>query len=292
MKTTRPVTLCHCKGPNFGDSLNPLIFERVLGIPVKSRYKRFLTARVLGIGTIIGRRLLKPRNAVSRACLYRWLPPLHVFSSGITGDWSSAGAAPIRKMIVHAVRGEGTKEQLMALGLLGRDAEVALGDAGLLAPFLLEKRPVKRYACGIIPHVADQRLPGVAEIHNKIKQSVVIDVREEPLKVLEQMAACELILASAMHGLVVADALGIPNQWVRFSEHPQIGGMGGRFKFDDYYSIYPGYPHEPLEPEAVMESFRPEAFLSQFDPRTDAVQKTQQALLRAAAKMKEELEIS
>ncbi len=290
MKPHRPVTLCHCKGPNFGDSLNPLIFERVLGMPVKSCYKQPLKARVLGIGTIIGKGLLRPRKSLLRAGLYHFLSPLHVFSSGITGDWSSGEAAPMRKMICHAVRGELTKEQLIALGVLAAQADVVLGDAGLLAPFLLEKKPAKQYACAIVPHVADQGLPSVLQMHNTLKHSIVINVRDNPLKVLEQLAASELILASAMHGLIVADALGIPNQWVRFSEHPQIGGKGGRFKYHDYYSIYPNYLHEPIEPDAVLRTFLPELFINQFDPRKACVQRAQQALLRAAEKMKAELE--
>jgi len=290
MKNTRPVTLCHCKGPNFGDSLNPLIFERVLGMPIKSCYKQPLKARVLGIGTIIGKGLLRPRESWVRKCLYHFLSPLHVFSSGITGDWSSGAVAPMRKMICHAVRGELTKEQLIALGVLDAHADVVLGDAGLLASFLLEKKPAKQYACAIVPHVADQGLPSVQQLHSTLKHSIVINVRDNPLKVLEQLAASDLILASAMHGLIVADALGIPNQWVRFSEHPQIGGKGGRFKFHDYYSIYPDYPHEPIEPDAVLRTFFPEMFINQFDPRTACVRATQQALLGAAEKMKEELE--
>jgi hypothetical protein len=34
-----------------------------------------------------------------------------------------------------------------------------------------------------------------------------------------------------LHGLIVADSLGIPNAWI---ESPDL--IGGRFKFDDYYS--------------------------------------------------------
>jgi pyruvyltransferase len=291
MKKTRPVTLCHSKGPNLGDSINPYIFERVLGIPVKSYYKRPLRARVLGIGTIIGNRLLRPKSSLYRRCLFPLLPPLHVFSSGITGEWVSAGVAPLRPMIFHAVRGAWTRDQLIRLGLLPMEAEVALGDAGLLASFLLEKRPVKRYSCGIVPHVADYALPSVAQMHSKIKNAIVINVREEPLVVLEQMASCEMILASAMHGLILADALGIPNHWVRFSEHPQIGGRGGRFKFHDYYSIFPDYAHEPLQPEAVMTTFFPEQWMETFNPRSALVQHAQQALLKAAEKMKQALDV-
>ncbi len=58
-----------------------------------------------------------------------------------------------------------------------------------------------------------------------------IDVMEYPEKVIGLIDQCEYILSSTLHGLIVADSLGIPNAWI---ESPDL--TGGRFKFDDYYS--------------------------------------------------------
>ena len=37
-----------------------------------------------------------------------------------------------------------------------------------------------------------------------------------------------------MHGLLAADAIGIPNAWLKLSDRLR----GGDFKFQDYYSIF------------------------------------------------------
>ena len=53
------------------------------------------------------------------------------------------------------------------------------------------------------------------------------------------MSQCEYIISSAMHGLIAADALGIPNIQLVASDR-LIGGM---YKFNDYYSSYSGFDY-------------------------------------------------
>ena len=48
------------------------------------------------------------------------------------------------------------------------------------------------------------------------------------------MAQCKCIISSAMHGLIAADSLGIPN--VRMILSDKI--TGGNYKYDDYYSAF------------------------------------------------------
>jgi len=242
-----PTGLYYCRTQNFGDALNPLIFERVLGVPVHYAKKR--RAELCGIGSILDGLVASPAilNMLTRACL----PPIHVFSSGFTFPSQKPEARPIRKMVVHAVRGKRTRQQLIDLGVLAAEQPVAYGDAGLFAPFLLTRDVPKKYFCGVIPHVAEKDCAEVGALAKAIHGSVVIDFEQPPLKVLEQMAACEVIVSSAMHGLIVADALGTPNIWMKVSDRI----IGGRHKFDDYYSAYADYTKEPIAVYDVARSF-------------------------------------
>jgi pyruvyltransferase len=49
---------------------------------------------------------------------------------------------------------------------------------------------------------------------------------------VREITSCEFILSSSLHGLVVADSYGIPNQWVE----PAAEDIHNTFKFYDYYS--------------------------------------------------------
>lgn len=59
-------------------------------------------------------------------------------------------------------------------------------------------------------------------------------MQRAPISVLHDIARCEYILSSSLHGLVVADALGIPNAWILLSD--KVHGNG--FKFRDYHSAF------------------------------------------------------
>ena len=87
---------------------------------------------------------------------------------------------------------------------------------------------------GIIPHYRDQNQAAVRELANHFDKTVVIDVLADPMETLNQIAECELIISSSLHGLIVADAMGIPNRHVFFSDN--VTGNG--FKFRDYNSVF------------------------------------------------------
>jgi hypothetical protein len=70
----------------------------------------------------------------------------------------------------------------------------------------------------------------------------VIDVRREPEAVFRDVAACESILSSSLHGLITADSFGIPSAWIELSSKV----LGDGFKFRDYFSSI-GIRHEPCK---------------------------------------------
>lgn len=129
---------------------------------------------------------------------------------------------------VLAVRGKLSSER-MGLSSEG----MVFGDPGLLVSQLLPRRSPKRYALGLLPHYVDRRNPTFSELLRKHPSEIkFIDIRKNnPLKVVAEIDACECIVSSSLHGLIFADALGIPNAWL-FAP----GVIGGRFKYDDYYS--------------------------------------------------------
>jgi pyruvyltransferase len=125
---------------------------------------------------------------------------------------------------VLAVRGP-----LTARGMKG---SFAIGDPGLLADELVGYKD-KEYNLGVIPHWTDKTLefdPRFLKYNPRI-----IRVSDDPLHFIEEVAKCKKIVSSALHGIILADAFGIPRR-IEISpkaiSHPKQ--EGGLFKWKDY----------------------------------------------------------
>ena len=127
-----------------------------------------------------------------------------------------------------SVRGELTKE------VLGLDKELATGDLGLISNLLIQDNIFeKKYELGLIPHYVDKSAPWlnlVKEIYGK--KCLIIDVEQTAKKVTEQIAKCNFVISSSLHGIIVADSLQVPCSWIGLSDSV----VGNGFKFHDYAS--------------------------------------------------------
>ncbi len=258
---------------NFGDAVNPYLIERLIGGSVRRGNRRF--SRVCCVGSILTK-FVRPGRCSPLAVLgHTCCPILHVWTSGFLQP-----APPRchfwRRMQFHALRGRLSLQEVTRI--LGTEPNIPLGDGGLLVNALLEASPPKRYALGIIPHLIESHEPVFADLARQVPRATLIDLSRDPLYVLDQIAACETILSSAMHGLIAADALGIPNRWVRVSE----AVLGGTFKFQDYYSVY---ALEGIKPWAVADVCAfgkrlPEVIANEYAVPRMRVAEIQQTLLK------------
>jgi len=176
--------------PNFGDALSPLICECLAGRPIV--YAARWWCDLVAVGSLLHR--------FREGYL---LPRVHVWGTGFIKE-----RLPRRdRFYYHAVRGP-----LRAQIIQGRSI-TTFGDPVLLVDLLwpeLKKTP-KRHRVGLVPHYMDRTDPRVETLANSLPGCTVINVFDAAVRVLRQIAACERILSSSLHGLVAADALGIPN---------------------------------------------------------------------------------
>lgn len=239
---------------NFGDWLSPVLCEALSGMRVV--HARPNKCDLMALGSILG----KARN-------HFWNRRIDIWGSGLIED-SGPFKSPHR---IHAVRGWRTAR------LVVNQAIGVVGDPGLLCPILVPDNVAARkdFSVGFIPHYVDQNNPLVKSAVERIPRARFLDIFSDTFDFIRQVASCECVLSSSMHGLITADALGVPNAWLRLSDKV----WGRDFKFYDYYSIYGLEDIEPfpLTPETSMDEIL--QALENYDrPGLDGIKKR---LLRA-----------
>jgi pyruvyltransferase len=110
------------------------------------------------------------------------------------------------------------------------------GDPALLLPRMVDAAP-RRDGIGLVPHYFDQSTIG------EPTGATLIDVRRPWQEVVRTITGCELVVSSSLHGVIVAEAYGIPAVWMTVP--------GGRerspFKYHDHLAAT---GREPVEPWA------------------------------------------
>ncbi|MGE0351569.1 polysaccharide pyruvyl transferase family protein [Hydrogenophaga sp.] len=207
------------KKPNFGDQLSPVLCRMLSGQDVEYT-GNFELCDLVAIGSVLE----------------------HLSNSAFSGIvWGAGFIAKNSNFELksrpsfRAVRGELTAKRL-ALG-----KEVVLGDPGLLA-HILAPNVRQSTELGIIPHFVDNKNKKISWIAANRDNVKLIDIQAGIDFVIKEVSDCRYIVASCLHGLILADALGIPNAWVRLSDKV----IGDGFKFRDYYSVYGIHDPKPI----------------------------------------------
>jgi hypothetical protein len=212
--------------PNFGDALSPLICARVSG-------------RTIEHATVGRCDLIALGSLMQRVKEHFWTRRITVWGTGFIGPETPRTS----RHRYCAVRGK------LTASIVRAGDEVVLGDPGLLASMLLEgeAQPAARIRCLVIPHYKDRNHPRLQDLVRQFPWIEVADVFQPPLDLLRRIRSSEIVLSSAMHGLIAADGLGVPNAWLKLSDELR----GGDFKFRDYYSVF-GLEPVPRQPEAAL----------------------------------------
>lgn len=202
---------------NFGDDLSPLLIARITGTEVK--HSGMMSADIVGVGSVLdywnSRGLRVFRNIKSTLSSKR---PLAIWGTGLR----EPRRIFLPKSDILAVRGPLTAQHL------GIRQKVHFADPGILAPIVQSPRQ-KINRIGIVPHYVDKENPIVYQV-SKDPRFLVIDVEDKSERVLSQISQCQMILSSSLHGLICADAYGVPNCRIVLSNRVK----GGDFKFRDY----------------------------------------------------------
>lgn len=216
---------------NFGDELNQWLWPRMLPRGFDSSDNALL----LGIGTLIREEVpSEPVKVVLGAGIgYGDLPRLDE-------SWR-----------FYAVRGPRTAA---ALGLPG---DLSMTDAAALLN-VLETRNSRQDGVGFMPHHLSRGLFDWGRLCRRIGVTY-LDPRAPVPRLLDTIKSLRLVLAEAMHGAIVADALRVP--WIPVRAYPHIN----TFKWEDWtaslelpyaaHALPALYDNHRLEPAERMREY-------------------------------------
>ena len=213
------MVLSYYKEPNFGDAINPMIFNNLLpGFFDEDERTLFL-----GIGSILG---LKKGFERTRKII--------VFSSGY-----AYGKAPKidNRYDIRCVRGPLTAKALNI------STALAITDGALLLNLLpdFQSTPDKKFRFSYIPH---HRSVEIFDHWEEVMGETGINIispKQDPVKVIRQIRESECVLAEAMHGAIIADTFRVPWIPVRMFKHIN------NFKWKDWaLSMETKYCPEPI----------------------------------------------
>jgi hypothetical protein len=221
LKPEQRTAMWWMEGPypgNFGDILNPYIVEKLTGKP-----PRFVPRGkgLLAIGSII-------KFATSGVPVWGSGTPRMTDKLDPAADY-------------RAVRGPLTRELVLKSGA---QCPEVFGDAAWFLPRLYQPRTTtKRYKLGLIRHYAHDKDVFASD---DIKVISVIRAGYEGIEqFIDELAECEAILTTSLHGLIVSHAYGIPARWCDVPDaDSRLPGDGT--KFHDYMLSVGLEPEAPL----------------------------------------------
>lgn len=197
---------------NFGDILSLKIVERIIGDSVRIITKKKPTViekKLLALGSVIS---FANQNDV-------------VWGAGINGKLLDKKYYKFTQIDVRSVRGPLTRNFLQET--FGIECPEIYGDPGLLIPVLFpefERKATPSRDFIVIPHFSEEHL-----FPKSLGDNIVYST--EPWEeIIEKILDSAFVISSSLHGVIVAEAFGIPARLLRLekSEEPL-------FKYIDYY---------------------------------------------------------
>jgi len=225
----KKIYLVYFNSSNYGDAVSPLLIEELSGIPV--RHKDTTLSRMQKIKTLV-KDLLKFSFTATRSILAKEnllaIGSIIVWSNRNSIVWGAGfmnSTDCFKGGEVLAVRGKLTNDKLKKQGFIGT---TVYGDPALLLPLWIQASSMKKYKLGIIPHwkEVDYFKENYGDRYH------IIDLRTRAVEeVTLEIASCEYVLSTSLHGIIVAQAYNVPALWIK---HGYIETDG--FKFYDYFS--------------------------------------------------------
>ena len=126
-----------------------------------------------------------------------------------------------------AVRGPLTRNMLLDAGY---NCPEIYGDPALFLPEFYPKKCTKKYKLGIVCHWRHREK---LTCDNSVLFIDILRKEDEITKFVDEICSCEKVISSSLHGIIIANAYGIPAKWFMLEGFPLEGNPYK--KFHDYF---------------------------------------------------------
>lgn len=221
LKPNGVILLTFMENGNWGDELNYHFFSTFTKLKVL-RYPNTYVARFFAVRNLV--------SIGSILCNYPNRSSI-VWGSGVGNDKIDLRLR-CRPQKILAVRGPLTRKWLESQGV---SCPNVFGDPALLLPRFYTPKLLPRKRIGVIPHVVDWQYAKSkicdAQGGDSDIRLISMDNYNDWRDVIDEICSCDCVFSGSLHGLIVAEAYGVPSVWVKFREMKP----GWDFKFFDFY---------------------------------------------------------
>lgn len=190
---------------NFGDYISKVIVEHFSG---RATAHAAAAGKMIAVGSV----------------LHSARPGDLVWGTGVHPNFLHTPTP--RNLDVRAVRGPLTRTHLLDHGT---PCPEVYGDPGILLPMLYKPRSMPKSGPRLLAHVRD-----VDALNDDVLEH--IDIQAPWQSVIDEICSSEVVVSTSLHGLIVAEAYGVPAVWLR------VAGHQGVLKYLDYYASTNRFP--------------------------------------------------
>ncbi|OTG96171.1 polysaccharide pyruvyl transferase family protein [Acinetobacter sp. ANC 3832] len=204
--------------PNFGDWIGPYLLAKITDRPIINVKGASKEHAIFSVGSIIEH-------------IDQEFPQAKIWGSGLIKAPHRKRCRKINRFVgeVHAVRGLKTFQELKNLTDL--DIPQIFGDPALLLPYFYKpQKTLRTPKVSLCPHFSHFDYFTSLDSSEKID---LIKVGDPLLNVIDQIVNSDICISTSLHGLIVAQAYGVPWVWLTVAENKL---EGDNFKFEDFFS--------------------------------------------------------
>jgi hypothetical protein len=204
---------------NLGDALSPVIVSAIAGYPARRASFDHPSERMVAVGTI--------GHAQKNGVLHFWGTGLDATLNPVDPSLNRYTRPPNTEFLVHAVRGRQTANVIREQGIAAPDV---FGDPVWFLPRVMPMGHVRKtHELGVVLHISElvsaDPQATVKEIFRRynIPPSLAGSIRlintytapnfNALTEKVEEIASCRRIVSTSLHGMVIAEAYGVPCGW-------------------------------------------------------------------------------